>query len=268
MQNLDPVFILQPIKVVSLSIGLILYWRFKRNFRWSVLFYTLVAYGVAIALKDVLQVATASAMVFRFGFQSIPTAAYYGLQTVLFEVGIAYLIAWYATSQTKLNDEDAEAYGLGLGFWENGVLLGILPLINLITYYATLAFNTPFASTLYAQLQLAQPSLFYPASQALPLVGLGILERISSMLLHFSWGYLCLMAVFYHEKRLFLIALPMGIVDAIVPFAEILSLPVFEAVIFGLSILALAIALFSTSHLRKKASAASAGAGSAETQLI
>jgi hypothetical protein len=52
-------------------------------------------------------------------------------------------------------------------------------------------------------------------------VALGTVERISSILIHFAWGYLCFMAAFFHKKRLFLIALPMCIIDFLVPFAQI-----------------------------------------------
>jgi hypothetical protein len=76
MPNIDLVFLLQPIIVITFSVGLILYWRFKRSFNWFVLLYTLVAYAVAIILKNGLQVATAPPLIARFGLQSAPVAAY------------------------------------------------------------------------------------------------------------------------------------------------------------------------------------------------
>ena len=51
MQNIDPVYMLQPIVVIAFSVGLVIYWAFKRNFAGRVLLYSLVAYGGAIALK-------------------------------------------------------------------------------------------------------------------------------------------------------------------------------------------------------------------------
>jgi hypothetical protein len=251
MLNINLLFVLQPLIVTILSVGLILYWRLKRRFKWIILLYTAIAYALAIAFKYVLQFFTASAVVSNFGAQSIPVGVYYGLQTVVFEVGIAYAVAWYATSRSKLDGGDAEAYGLGLSFYENGVLSGALPLINLISIYAILSSDTAIASTVYTQLVNTQPTLFYPASEALPLIGYGVLERFSSMLIHFAWGYLCIIAAFFHKKRYFLLALPMGLIDFFVPFASTLTLPVFEALIFGLAAASVAIALLSTRKLRK-----------------
>ena len=59
------------------------------------------------------------------------------------------------------------------------------------------------------------------------------------------------MAVAYNKKRLFLIALPMGFVDFLVPFAGQTGIIVFEATIFALSVLSLAIALIATKQIRK-----------------
>ncbi|MCW4017569.1 MAG: YhfC family intramembrane metalloprotease [Candidatus Bathyarchaeota archaeon] len=250
MQNIDLIFVLQPVIVGLFSVGLIVYWRLKRTFKWSVLLYTFIAYAVAIALKYALQLLTAPAVLETYGAQSIATGIYFGLQTVIFEVGIAYVVAWYATSRGKLDAKDAEAYGLGLAFYENGVLLGLLPLINLLSIYAILSSNTSIASMVYEQLLTAQPSLFYSPSQALSLIGWGILERVSSLLFHFSWGYLCVVAAYFHKKRFLLLALPMGFIDFLVPFASALTLPVFEALIFGLSITAVTVAILSTRKLR------------------
>jgi hypothetical protein len=52
----------------------------------------------------------------------------------VFEVCLAYLVAWYVVSHGMLERKDAEAYGAGLAFWENAVLLGILSLISLVAY--------------------------------------------------------------------------------------------------------------------------------------
>ena len=251
MQNIDLLFIIQPLAILILSEVLILYWRFKRTFKWSTLLYTLIAYAVAIILKDIVQSLTLPSVVESFGAGSWATGVYYGLQTVIFEVGGAYVVALYATSKCKFSAKDAEAYGLGLSFWENGFLLGILSLINIIAVYFALSSNTPAAQNVYSQLAVSQPSLFYPASQALPLVGLGILERTSSLLVHFSWGYLCIVAAYFHKKKFFLLALPMGLIDFFVPFAQAMTLPVFEALIFAFAVASLGVAIISTRKLRK-----------------
>jgi len=216
-----------------------------------VLVYSLVAYSVAIALKYAVQIPTINAVTGYFGSASVGLGVYYGFQTVFFEVGLAYLVAWYVVSHGLLEKKDAEAYGSGLAFWENAGLLGILSLINLVAYYSILSSNTTLAQTVYDQLMKNQPGLFASASQALSSVALGTLERISSILMHLAWGYLCFMAVILHRKRLFLIALPMGFVDFLVPFASSIGIVVFEALVFVLAVLSVLVAWYAVKHVSK-----------------
>jgi hypothetical protein len=252
MQNIDPVFMLQPIIIIVIATALFLYWHVKRHFHLMVLVYSLVAYAVAIALKYVVQIPTAAPVIGYFGPHSIGLGVYLGLQTVFFEVGLAYIVACFAVSRDKLDKKDSEAYGSGLALWENAGFLGALSLINLFAVYSILSGNSTIAQTLYDQLKASNPALFAPASEALGLVALGIVERISSILMHFAWGYLCLMAAVTHKKRLFLIALPMGFVDFLVPFFQA-SIVLFEAVVLVLAILSVLVAWFSArSVLREK----------------
>ncbi len=251
MQNIDILFALQPIIVIIIASALLVYWYFKRRFHLSVLLYSFIAYTVAIALKYAVQIPTITAVTSYFGSNSVGLGVYYGFQTVIFEVGIAYLVAWYVVSHGKLEKKDAEAYGSGLAFWENAALLGILSLINLFAYYSILSTNTPLAQTLYDQLNKNSPGLFAPATEALKSVAIGIVERTSSILIHFAWGYLCFMAAYFHKKRLFLIALPMGFVDFLVPFAQIWGILFFEGVVFALSVLSLIVAWYATRDLGK-----------------
>ncbi|MGD0644175.1 MAG: hypothetical protein ABSA75_04650 [Candidatus Bathyarchaeia archaeon] len=58
MQNIDPLFMLQPAAVIIIASALLLYWYRKRHFHPMVLVYSLVAYAVAIALKDAVQIPT------------------------------------------------------------------------------------------------------------------------------------------------------------------------------------------------------------------
>jgi hypothetical protein len=245
MQNIDPLFILQPVIVIIIASALLVYWHSKRRFHLTVLVYSLVAYAVAIVLKYALQ-----SLPINIVLNNVGLGVYYGLQTVIFEVGLAYLVAWYAISYSKLERKDAEAYGAGLAFWENAVLLGILPLISLLAYYSILSTNTSLAQTLYDQLYKSAPGYFIPASQALGSVAYGILERISSVLIHSAWGYLCFVAAYLHKKRLFLIALPMGFADFLVPFEQKIGLPTFEAIIFALSVLSVLVAWYATKQFR------------------
>jgi len=246
MQNIDPIFILQPLIVIVVCSMLLLYWFHKRHFHLMLLVYSLVPYALAIALKYAVQIPTINMVTGYFGAHSVGLGLYYGLQTVFFEVGLAFLFAWYGVKHGHLGKKDAEGYGSALAFWENAALLGILPLINLVTYYGILSTNTSIATTLYNQLQANAPNLFAPASQALGSVVIGTLERISSIMIHFAWGYLVIMAAVYNKKRLFLIALPMGLVDFLVPFASADNLILFEGVVFALAVVSVAVAYFAT----------------------
>jgi len=249
MQNIDPVFMVQPALVIMICAGLLLYWRRKRHFELTVFWYSLLAYAVAIALKYVVQSIPISA-----SLNDVELGVYYGFQTVVFEVGLAYAVAWYAVSHCKLERKDAEAYGAGLAFWENAVLLGILPLIDLVAYYGILSSNTPLAQMVYDQLVKNAQAYFDPVPQALGLVAWGTFERISSIMIHSAWGFLCFAGVYFHKKRLFLIALPMGFIDFLVPFADRLGLAFFEIVIFAIGVLAVLVARYATRSLESTAS--------------
>jgi hypothetical protein len=142
LQNIDPVFILQPAVVIALCVLLLAYWRSRRGFELEVIWYAFLAYAAAIALKYVVQLPTVNAVEGEFGDPSAGLGVYYGAQTVLFEVGLAFGIAWYMVRKGRLRRKDAEAYGASLAFWENAVLLGALPLVNLVAYYGILSSNS------------------------------------------------------------------------------------------------------------------------------
>jgi len=69
------------------------------------------------------------------------------------------------------------------------------------------------------------------------------LERISSILSHCAWGYLCVLAAVFKRNIYFAIALPMGLVDFFVPFVNLLGLPLFEGIVFLFSVASLLIAV-------------------------
>lgn len=242
-QNIDLIYLLQPIITIAFSTGLIIYWRMKRNFTGAVFAYSLLAYAGAIAIKIVLQTLTYNSYLTIFKDNPSALGVYFGVQTVLFEVGGAFLVAVWAVSRGKLNVKDAEGYGLGLAFWENVGYIGILGLLNLISVYFALAFGGPIAQRVYSQLIISKPELFEPPSSALPLIGYGLLERVTSLLFHFSWGYLCILAAALHKRKYLLLALPMGFLDFFVPFATTMGLLLFELFIFalGLGVLVLTI---------------------------
>jgi hypothetical protein len=251
LQNIDPLFILQPVIVMAVCVALLVYLRKRRVFHIVVLAYSFIAYAAAIGLKYAVQLPTIGSVTSYFGEQSIGLGLYYGAQTVFFEVGLASVVAWYAVRKGRLGRGDAEGYGAGLAFWENGVLLGALSLINLVAYYAILSTDTSLAKTVYDLLIKSSPGLFDPIPQALASVALGTVERFASIMIHLSWGYLCVMAAAYGKKRLILVAMPMGMVDSLVPFATSMGLVRFEALVFTLGAVSLLAAWYAVKLLEK-----------------
>ena len=242
MQNIDPVLLLEPVIFIGLSLGTILYWRAKRRFAAVVLLYSLIAYAVAIGMKEVFQAVTYGAVVSSFGPSSWQTGVYFGLQTSFFEVGLAYIVARYAVRKKQMGPRDAEGYGIGLAFWENGVLLGALSLVNLAATYLLIADNFLPQST-YQIIVSSEPGLFDTPQQLAVPIALATLERVSSLFAHLAWGYLCVLAVVMKKRGYFFVALPMGMLDALVSFASQVPTWFFELSIFVLSLGFLVVAL-------------------------
>jgi hypothetical protein len=235
MQNIDPVLLVQPVIFIAISAGLIVYWRLRRRFAAIVLLFSFIAYAGAITLKEVVQVYTYGDVTAAFGSVSWQTGLYLGAQTSVFEVGLAYLVARYAVSRRQMGGADAEAYGISLAFWENGVLLGALTLVNLAVTYLLIA-DGLIPASVYQTLVSSNPSLFYTPQQLAVPLALGVLERVSSLLSHLAWGYLCVLAAYLHRRVYVLIALPMGLLDVLVPFAQDLPLWEFEGLLFVISL--------------------------------
>jgi YhfC intramembrane metalloprotease len=249
MENINFLFILQPVIVIGVGSALMLYWYRKRRFHGMIWLYTLIAYGGAIAAKYAVQIPTIGMI---SGSGDVALGLYYGVQTEVFEVGFAYLVAYLAFKRGSLDRRDAEAYGSGLGFWENVAFLSALSLVNLVAYYFILSSGSSLATTLYNQLSQSTPSLFASNTEALGLITLGIVERISSLMIHIAWGYLCVMAVLRHNKKLFLIALPMGLVDFLVPFASNMGPILFEATVFAFAVISIGVAWYAVQLVGKK----------------
>ena len=251
MQNIDVLYFLQPLVTIAFSVGVLVYWHFKRRFTGVVLLSSLIAYGGAIACKVILQAVTLNSLMAGFHGDLSILGAYFGIQTVVFEVGGAYLVAILAVSRDKLKAKDSEAYGIGLAFWENAGYLGVLGLFSLLSIYLTLGSGSISSLELYSNLVANRPALFYPPSQALPLIGFSILERVTSLLFHFCWGYLCLLSASTHKKRYFFVALPLGLLDFLVPYANYFGIPIFELLIYVLGLCALGLTLFITKKARR-----------------
>lgn len=235
MQNIDPILLIQPALSIAMSVIAIAYWRRRRGFRWALLLLALVAYAAAIMAKVAIQAVSYSAVVAYFGPVSVGLGLYFGLQTVFLEVGLAYVLARFAVRRTGLSTSDGVAYGISLAFWENAALIGAIPLLNLVVDYYLIASGSSLGQLVYTTLLNASPAYFQPPSALIGLVLLGTLERVTSMFVHVAFGTLCVLAILTHRRRFLLYALPMGLVDALVPFAN-LNIDVFEAGIFLLSL--------------------------------
>ncbi|HVB95497.1 MAG TPA: hypothetical protein VND41_02710 [Nitrososphaerales archaeon] len=112
MQSIDPVYFLTPMVAISFGFGLVAYWRRRRRRLTSfVLVFSLVAYFGAILAKAVFQYLTYRSPFFPTSAGNpFQLGAYFGLQTVFFEVGGAYIVARYAFSHGMLRANDAEEY--------------------------------------------------------------------------------------------------------------------------------------------------------------
>jgi YhfC intramembrane metalloprotease len=232
VQNIDPLWFAFPVIVIAFSAGLLLFWASRRSLTRKVLLVALAAYAAAIALKGVVQILTASSVQEAFGYTSVPDAAYFGAQTAVFEVGGAFLLAGVAARRKWLSARDAEGYGLSLAFWENGVLLGVLTLLGWVATYAILSTGGSLADMVYSSLQSSGSQLLYGPAEALPLIAYGILERVTSLMVHLAWGILAVAFAVTGRKSYFLLAFPMGFIDSLVVYDSYLGLGVFEAVAF------------------------------------
>jgi uncharacterized membrane protein YhfC len=252
LTNIDPLYFASPIVVLSFSVGLVIYFHLaKRLTRWTLL-YSLVAYAGAIALKYAVQIPTIGAFEAATGSNPFALGVYFGLQTAVFEVGGAFLLASYAVSKRKFSTDDAAGFGVGLAFWENAVIFSIPLLLDYTVYYAMLSSpGTSIAQTLYPILAKDAPTLFYSPSAALPLIGYAILERITSLLGHLAWGLLCVVAAVTKRKSYLALAFPLGFaIDFLVPFSPYVGLGVFEFGIFAIGAAGLVAALAVTKRAR------------------
>lgn len=250
MQNIDSLFIIEPAIVIGFSVGIVLYWYRKHGFSKTVLGFSLLAYGGAIGLKVLFQYLTAPAFLAATQSSVWWLGLYLGLQTVVFEVAGAFLVARFAISRRKMKRSDAVAYGLGLALWENGVVLGVVALLSAFSYFIVLSQGGRAAESMYELLSSTQPQLFLPPQSALPLVGWGVLERVSSLMVHLSWGYLCVKSAAQHKRGYLFLALPMGFIDFLVPFVQILTLPLFEIVVFMFAAICVFASVYATRSLR------------------
>ena len=231
--EIDPVIFLYPLASLGITLGVVLFWRWRRGFRLILIPLTLGAYFLAIGLKVVVQELTAVQAADFFGPISAGFGLYLGLQTVFFEVGLAYIFALVGARKLRLATSDGVSFGLGLAFWENGVLLGAYPLIQLVIIYVALLGNSSAAASTYFSVVTSHPDYFCAPAQLLPSVlYYGVVERTASLMAHSAWGMLAVWAAVTRRKAYLALALPMGLIDALVPFASLTSVESSEAGVF------------------------------------
>ncbi len=245
LSNIDPVYFLTFIVPIALNLALVLYCRKKGTLNLAVLGYSFLAYFIAIGIKMAFQYLTAGFVTSRFGYTSIETAMYYGLQTSFLEVGLAYMFASYAFKKKHISAANSVSYGISLSFWENAIYLGVLTGISLVADFVLISIGPSSISHLvYTTISKNDPALLYGPVLALISTAVSILERTSSLLAHTAWGILTVISVATKKKVYFFIALPMGLIDALVPYASVIGIYNFELIVFVLSVIFIAIAAY------------------------
>jgi hypothetical protein len=171
--------------LISIFIGIIPLFLVKRD--WKVILIAGVAYILAILGKDIIQLAFLS----FFLTPQIPTYIAYGILTTIFEPGFAYLFS-------RFIKENPKTYGIGLAFWENAILLGLLELP-----YAFIETTTTVL-----------PLLLY-------LIIIKIMDRTSSLLLHYSWGISAYYSFWRKELKYIFTVAPLGMVDSLTAYVSL-----------------------------------------------
>ena len=154
----DLLDLLQPLLVILVSALLLLVYFRRSLLTGSVIWFSFLAYFLAIAGKEAFQLAV------PVPSDPVVAGAYYGLQTALLEVGLAYVFARYALTRGRMRVDQAPAYGATLAFWENGVLLGLLAIPGLVVVIAIGGAGLPGS-----------------LGTVLQLVALGTIERLGSI---------------------------------------------------------------------------------------
>ncbi|MGI0071964.1 MAG: hypothetical protein ACRECT_07890 [Thermoplasmata archaeon] len=139
----NPTEYLSPIIAILIGVIPVLYFRWK-----GALFgIAAAAYFLAIGSKGVVEVLFAP----FFQLDTLPVYLAYGLLTFVFEVGLAYLFLRPVWKGERPPDLHAGwAYGSYLAFYENAVLLGLLPLLGLLALSSssvTVSSSDPYAAS-------------------------------------------------------------------------------------------------------------------------
>ncbi|WP_238842115.1 hypothetical protein [Sulfolobus sp. E11-6] len=121
--SFDPIYFLTPIVVMILSFGVV----YKLVNCVKVLVFSALGFFTAIILKVLVQFFTLSYLVSINNL--VILGLYYGLQTSMFEVGLAYTFARLGRLK------NGWGYGASLAMWENAVLISIPALFTYMIYY-------------------------------------------------------------------------------------------------------------------------------------
>jgi hypothetical protein len=170
--------------LISIFIGIIPLFLVKRD--WKVILIAGGAYISAIIGKAVIQVSFLS----FFLTPQIPTYIAYGILTTIFEPGLAYLFS-------RFIKENPKTYGIGLAFWENVIFEGLLELPN-----AFIATTTTVLSLSY-------------------IVAIKIMDRTSSLLIHYSWGVSAYYSFWRKELKYIISMAPLGMVDSLAAYVNL-----------------------------------------------
>lgn len=200
--------------IIPILVGVLPLFFVKRDIQAFVL--AAAAYFTAIIVKVVIQYSFLS----FFEKPQIPTYLAYGALTATTEPGFAYVFA-------RLVKGDSQVYGVALAFWENAVVAGFLLL--------------PYAFVLNYTVVLAT---------LLQVIIIKIVDRTSSLLLHYSWGVTACLSHRKNNIKYILVTAPFGFVDSIVAYAHLNNLSLWSMFIL-VSIPAFTLSLISFIIARK-----------------
>jgi len=198
--------------VISILVGVLPLFFVKRDIEAFVV--AAAAYFTAIIVKAVIQYSFLS----FFEKPQIPTYLAYGALTTATEPGFAYVFA-------RLVKGDSQVYGVALAFWENAVLVGLLLLPDAFILNYTVVLTT-----------------------LLQLIIIKIIDRTSSLLLHYSWGVTACLSHRKNNIKYIIVTAPFGFVDSIAAYADLNHLSLrpmfilFSIPVFTLSLLSFIVA--------------------------
>lgn len=204
--------------LISLIVGIIP--LFLVRVRLSILGLGLLAYFIAITAKIVVQFFTAKLIL---SYPPFIIGVYYGAQTLLFEVGFAFL---FVSLYKKVTISDAMGYGISLAFAENAVLLGAISLLSgVITLLIFPMLPHSLQVTISEEVNIPITYDIYH-----------FMDRVSSLLAHTAWGIASVLYFVEKKKEYFLIGLVGFVDDFLASYFNLGLISYFEASVMVLGI--------------------------------